>query len=69
MSLSKSIRQIHRWLSFAFMVTVIITFFLLQQESPPEWANYLALPPLFALMLSGVYLFALPYASKWRKNS
>jgi hypothetical protein len=28
--------------------------------------SYLPLPPLFLLMLSGLYLFVLPYATRWR---
>jgi membrane protein CcdC involved in cytochrome C biogenesis len=66
MNWSRWIRQIHRWLSMVFTVAVIVTFVALQQESPPVWVNYLALPPLFLLLFTGLYLFVLPHATKWR---
>ena len=69
MNRNELIRQIHRWLSIAFTAAVIITFFALAQEHPAVWVSYLPLPPLFLLMLSGLYLFVLPYAARWRRNS
>jgi len=30
------------------------------------WIVYAPLPPLFLLMFSGLYMFALPHAAKWR---
>jgi hypothetical protein len=33
---------------------------------PPAWLTYSPLPPLFLLMFSGLYMFALPYAAKRR---
>ena len=62
------IRQIHRWLSIAFTVAVIATFIALGQEKPLVWVSYLPLLPLALLLLSGLYLFVLPYASKWRER-
>jgi len=67
--LSKWIRQIHRWLSIAFTITVIANFVSLAQTGgaqPPPWITYSPLPPLFLLLFSGLYLFALPYALRWR---
>ena len=60
------VRQIHRWLSIAFTVAVIVTFVALTQKKSPVWVNYLALPPLFLLLFTGLYLFVLPYFTKWR---
>ena len=60
------IRQIHRWLSIAFTVAVIINVVAMTQEKPALWIGLLALLPLILLLLSGLYLFALPYAAKWR---
>jgi heme A synthase len=60
------IRQIHRWLSIAFTLTVIVTFIALAQEKPFVWVSYVPLFPLAFLFLTGLYLFALPYATKWR---
>ena len=61
------IRQTHRWLSIAFMVAVIVTSVALAQKAP-VWVSYLPLPPLFLLMFTGLYLFVLPYAIKWRRG-
>jgi hypothetical protein len=60
------VRQIHRWLSIAFTVAVIATFVALQQEKPAVWVSYAPLLPLALLLLTGLYLFVLPYATKWR---
>ena len=62
------IRQIHRWLSIAFTVAVIGTSVALAQEEPAVWVSYLPLPPLFLLLLTGLYLFVLPYATRWRSK-
>lgn len=61
MSVSKSVRQVHRWLSVLFTVTVIVTTIALSRESPPMWVSYVPLFPLALLFLTGVYLFLLPY--------
>jgi hypothetical protein len=65
MNWSKWVRQIHRWLSIAFRVTVIVCFVALG-GSLPFWVFYVPLLPLAVLLFSGLYLFALPYATKWR---
>ncbi len=59
--MSKWIRQIHRWLAIVFTLTVIANFIVLSQGEPPAWITYSPLPPLFLLLFSGLYLFALPY--------
>ena len=66
MSVNSWIRQGHRWLSIVFTVAVIITFVALRQEKPAVWVSYLPLPPLFLLLFTGLYLFALPYLTRWR---
>jgi hypothetical protein len=62
------VRQIHRWLSIAFTATVIANFIALARGSgtPPPWVTYSPLPPLALLLFSGLYMFVLPYAAKWR---
>jgi hypothetical protein len=62
------VRQSHRWLSIVFTVTVIANFVALAQGGPPAWITYSPLPPLALLLFSGLYMFALPYASKWRSR-
>ena len=60
------IRQGHRWLSIAFTVTVIANFVAMGLGTPPAWVVYAPLLPLFLLLFSGLYLFALPYAARRR---
>jgi hypothetical protein len=61
------VRQIHRWLSILFTVTVLGIFGALGLgQEPAEWVYFLPLFPLALLLLTGLYLFALPYAAKWR---
>jgi len=68
MNRSKWIRQLHRWLAIAFTVTVIATFIALAQQDPVIWVSYVPLLPLALLLFTGLYLFALPYATKWRNG-
>ena len=60
------IRQTHRSLSIVFTLTVIANFVALTQGQPPAWVTYSPLPPLALLLFSGLYLFVLPYATRWR---
>jgi len=61
------IRQSHRWVSIAFTVTVSINLIvLLRGGTPPPWVTYSPLLPLVVLLVTGLYLFTLPYAAKWR---
>jgi hypothetical protein len=63
---NKGIRQTHRWLSIIFTLTVIVNFAARTQGEPAAWITYSPLPPLALLLLSGLYLFALPYTARWR---
>ena len=72
MNWNRWVRQTHRWLSIAFTVTVIANFVALARghgAAPPPWVTYSPLPPLALLLLTGLYLFVLPYAGKWRSGS
>ena len=60
------IRQAHRWLSIVFTLTVIANFVVRAFGEPPAWVTYSPLPPLFLMLFSGLYMFALPYAVEWR---
>lgn len=55
------IRQGHRWLSLTFTLIVAGIFVALAFGEPSQWVYYLPLPLLFLLMLTGLYLFALPH--------
>lgn len=71
MNWNKWIRQTHRWLGVAFTVTVIANIVVMsvkQGDMPPPWVTYSPLPPLGLLWFSGMYLFVLPYAVKWRSG-
>jgi hypothetical protein len=68
MQWSKWIRQVHRWLAATFTVTVALVLVAQTQSEPPEWAFFLPLLPLAVLFLSGLYLFVLPYAVRWRSG-
>ncbi len=65
---NKWIREIHRWLSIAFTVAVIANFVGMGLGKPPSWVVYSPLLPLFLLLFTGLYMFVLPYAAKWRPN-
>jgi hypothetical protein len=64
--MSRWIRQVHRWVSIVFTLAVIANFVAMSQGEPPAWVTYSPLPPLFLLLLTGLYMFALPYAARWR---
>jgi hypothetical protein len=57
-------------MSIAFTVTVIANIVVLSvgqgKQQPPAWITYSPLLPLFLLLFTGLYLFVLPYATKWR---
>ena len=64
---SKWIRQIHRWVSMIFAAVVVVIFIALGVgREPASWVYFLPLFPLGLLMLTGLYMFVLPYAAKWR---
>jgi hypothetical protein len=65
------VRQTHRWLSIAFTLTVIANFVALavgKGQQPAAWVTYSPLLPLALLLFTGLYLFVLPYATKWRRG-
>lgn len=64
---SKWIRQFHRWMSIAFTLTVIANFGAMSQGAVPAWITYSPLLPLFLLMFTGLYMFALPYVVRRRR--
>ncbi len=69
MNWNKSIRQLHRWLSIIFTVTVIANFATIAVGTPPAFVVYSPLPPLFLLLFSGLYMFALPYLAGRREQA
>jgi len=60
-----AIRQTHRWLSIIFTLTVIANFVVIfSGRQPPDYITYAPLPPLFLMLLSGLYMFFLPYLAR-----
>lgn len=63
---NKWIRQMHRWLSLAFTLAVIANIAAMGMTEPAVWIGFLALVPLIPLLITGLYLFALPYLARRR---
>ena len=70
MNWNRWIRQIHRWLSIVFTATVLMNIVALSvgEGEPAAWITYSPLLPLAFLLLSGLYLFVLPYVSRRRPS-
>ena len=67
MNWNKCIRQLHRWISAGFTLIVAAIFATLGMgRELAEWVYFLPLFPLALLLVTGLYLFALPYAARWR---
>lgn len=60
------IRQAHRWVSALFTLSVAAIFVVMAVGTPPPWLFYTPLPFLLLLVLSGIYLFVLPYVRRRR---
>jgi hypothetical protein len=65
---NKWVRQIHRWLSVAFTLAVIINIGAIAQKKYTASVGLLAVVPLALQFITGLYLFVLPYAVKWRSG-
>jgi cellulose synthase/poly-beta-1,6-N-acetylglucosamine synthase-like glycosyltransferase len=69
--LSILIRQTHRWLSIAFTIGVVTNLVVYTMagrgHQPAFWWNLLVVVPAFFLLVSGLYLFVLPYVSRGRR--
>jgi hypothetical protein len=67
MSMSNVIRLFHRWVSAAFVLSVVATSIALAQKEPVMWMSYVPLAPLALLAITGIYMFVLPYVVKARR--
>lgn len=65
------VRQIHRWVSIAFTLGVITNLVAISRlhegEKPAMWVGLTALLPLIVLLLTGLYMFVLPYLARGRR--
>lgn len=68
MAWNRWVRQGHRWVSMAFTATVVANFAAMAWGEPPAWLVYAPLPPLLLLLVSGLYLFVLPYVARGRRG-
>jgi heme A synthase len=66
MNWNKWIRQTHRWLSIAFTVAVIVNGVTVVQGKYSNKLGLSAVALLAVLLLTGLYLFVLPFAANWR---
>ena len=69
MNWNAMVRQLHRWVSVVFTLTVIANFVALGMgggAQPPPYITYAPLLPLALLLFTGLYLFVLPYRARWR---
>jgi hypothetical protein len=56
------VRQVHRWLSIALTGGVLVYIVAMGLGQPAACMGLLALVPLILLLVTGLYLFVLPYA-------
>lgn len=69
MSVSSAIRTFHRWTSIVFLVPVIANFVIYGMgREPQRWVTLAPLLPLFLLVITGLYMFFLPYLAKRRSG-
>jgi heme A synthase len=66
MNWNKWIRQTHRWLSLVFTVAVIANGIAVAMGKYSNRMGLTAVGLLAFLLFTGLYLFVLPYAAKWR---
>jgi len=63
---NKWIRQTHRWLSIVFTVAVIIIGVTVVQGKYNARLGLVAVALLALMWFTGMYLWVLPYAARWR---
>lgn len=68
MNWNRWVRQTHRWLSIAFTVAVIVNIIAVAAGRYDDRVGLLAVLPLALQLLTGLYLFVLPYAVEWRSG-
>ena len=68
MNWNKWVRQTHRWLSIVFTVAVIINGVTVVRGKYNNRLGLSAVAVLALLLFTGLYLFVLPYATKWRSG-
>lgn len=62
------IRQIHRWLSIVFTLSVIANGIAVLEGKYSSRMSLSAVGLVALLLFSGLYLFVLPYVARWRSR-
>jgi ascorbate-specific PTS system EIIC-type component UlaA len=68
MNSNKWIRLIHRWLSVALTVGMIVNLVAVLLHRYTNTLGLLAVLPLALLFLTGEYMYVAHYAAKWRST-
>jgi len=66
MNWNKWMRLSHRWLSVAFTVAVLVNLVAVLQGKYTARLGLMAVATLALQFGTGMYLFVLPYFTKWR---
>lgn len=66
MGFNSWVRRFHRWMLITFTAGVVTYMVVMTRGQPQPWVGLLALVPLILLLVTGLYLFVLPYALRWR---
>jgi len=66
MKWNKWMRQMHRWLSVAFTIAVIINGVAVTMKKYTNSLGLMAVATLALMFVTGAYLLILPYANRWR---
>lgn len=62
-------RRAHRWIGIVFLITVATNFIVMAFGKPPMWIVYAPLPPLFAMMFTGLVMLVIHYRAKARAKA
>ena len=65
--LNKYVRKTHRWLALPF-VALILTVFLARNSAAGSFAQRAQQILVLAMAITGLYLFFLPWWTKWIRN-
>ena len=60
------VRWTHRWMSIVFTAAVILNGVAVVRGKYTNALGLVAVAPMAVLLFTGLYLFVLPYAGKWR---
>ena len=66
MTMSTLIRQSHPWFGITLVALTVVNAIAFSLGYAVPWLYYLPMLPLFLSMLSGLYMFFLPYSRRSR---